>query len=87
MIAVWENGQQVIQDDPVLTLPHPRAHLRAFVLVPLAEIAPDTVLASRGPLEDLLHTDAVAADAPTVRPGPSLVEGRQVVRCDVSGWR
>jgi len=27
-----------------LTLPHPRAHLRAFVLVPLAEIAPEFVL-------------------------------------------
>ena len=27
-----------------LTLPHPRAHLRAFVLSPLAEIAPDFIL-------------------------------------------
>lgn len=27
-----------------LTLPHPRAHLRAFVLVPLSEIAPELVL-------------------------------------------
>src|SRR5262249_38628129 len=27
-----------------LTLPHPRAHLRQFVLQPLAEIAPDLVL-------------------------------------------
>ena len=29
---------------PNLTLPHPRAHLRAFVLQPLSEIAPDLVL-------------------------------------------
>lgn len=36
------HGQRV-QDDTVLTLPHPRLHERAFVLKPLAEIAP-TVL-------------------------------------------
>ena len=27
--------------DPVLTLPHPRAHQRAFVMVPWAEVDPD----------------------------------------------
>lgn len=29
-----------ISDSPALQLPHPRAHLRGFVMVPLAEIAP-----------------------------------------------
>ncbi|MEA2522865.1 MAG: 2-amino-4-hydroxy-6-hydroxymethyldihydropteridine diphosphokinase, partial [Thermomicrobiales bacterium] len=33
----------LVLDDPELTLPHPRLHERAFVLVPLAEIAPEVV--------------------------------------------
>lgn len=33
---------------PRLTLPHPRLHLRAFVLHPLAEIAPDLLIPGRG---------------------------------------
>jgi len=35
----------VIIDRPELTLPHPRLFERAFVLVPLAEIAPERVIA------------------------------------------
>ncbi len=33
-----------IRRTPTLSLPHPRAHQRAFVLLPLREIAPDFVL-------------------------------------------
>lgn len=40
--------------EPGLTLPHPRMHERAFVLVPLAEIAPDCQVPGRGPVSDLL---------------------------------
>ena len=32
-----------VLDSPILTLPHPRMLQRAFVLLPLAEIAPDLV--------------------------------------------
>ena len=35
-------GQRVINTPP-LTIPHPRLHLRRFVLVPLAELDPDWV--------------------------------------------
>ncbi|MEU0564523.1 2-amino-4-hydroxy-6-hydroxymethyldihydropteridine diphosphokinase [Nonomuraea sp. NPDC005983] len=44
----------VISDDPELTLPHPRAHERAFVLVPWLQIDPDGVLPGRGRVADLL---------------------------------
>jgi 2-amino-4-hydroxy-6-hydroxymethyldihydropteridine diphosphokinase len=40
-------GAAVLTSDP-LTLPHPRLHERAFVLAPLAEIAPALVVPGRG---------------------------------------
>lgn len=46
-------GDQII-DEPGLIVPHPRMHERAFVLAPLAEIAPDTVVPGKGPVAALL---------------------------------
>jgi 2-amino-4-hydroxy-6-hydroxymethyldihydropteridine diphosphokinase len=37
----------LVLDEPQLTLPHPKLFERAFVLVPLAEIVPDRVIAGR----------------------------------------
>ena len=37
-----------------LTLPHPHLHQRAFVLLPLADLAPDLVVPGRGTVRDLL---------------------------------
>jgi 2-amino-4-hydroxy-6-hydroxymethyldihydropteridine diphosphokinase len=45
-----------VSDDPVLTLPHPRAHERAFVLVPWAEADPTYVVPRHGTtVADLLE--------------------------------
>jgi len=46
-------GEQVLGQDG-LSLPHPRLHERAFVLAPLAEIAPDAMVPGRGRVQDLL---------------------------------
>ena len=46
-------GDRVI-DEPGLKVPHPRAHERAFVLVPLLEAWPDAVIPGRGRVADLV---------------------------------
>lgn len=43
-----------VRDDPRLTLPHPRAHERAFVLRPWLDVDPDAVVVGRGPVWMLL---------------------------------
>ena len=59
-----------VSDDPVLTLPHPRAHERAFVLAPWRDIEPDAELPGRGRVADLLAT--AARDGVEVDPGSVL---------------
>lgn len=55
VITAEVDGTQVTSDDESLTLPHPRARERAFVLVPWLEIDPDAVLAGAG-VRDLIDT-------------------------------
>lgn len=56
-------GTQRIRD-PRLTLPHPHAHERAFVLLPLAELAPTFVLPGHGSVESLLKPEFASLCAP-----------------------
>ena len=46
----------MVMDTPELTLPHPRMHERGFVLLPLAEIAPDLVIPRYGSVTTLAQT-------------------------------
>ena len=56
-------GEEVI-DEPGLHVPHPRLHERAFVLVPLAEIAPSLHIVGQGKVSDLLaQVDASGIEA------------------------
>ncbi|MET7966896.1 2-amino-4-hydroxy-6-hydroxymethyldihydropteridine diphosphokinase [Micromonospora sp. NPDC005305] len=73
VIAVWDAaGEPVLSGDPELTLPHPRAHLRAFVLRPWIDIEPHGRLPGHGWLTDLLNAEPLASDALELSPRPDL---------------
>jgi 2-amino-4-hydroxy-6-hydroxymethyldihydropteridine diphosphokinase len=73
VIAVWDaDDQPVIRDDAELTLPHPRAHERAFVLRPWIDIQPYANLPGHGWLTDLLNAPALADDIAAMQPRGDL---------------
>ena len=73
VVTVWtDDGAPVISDDPALTLPHPRAHERAFVLRPWLDIQPYAQLPGHGFVYDLVRADPVAGDLRDVRPCSNL---------------
>ena len=62
-----DDGSPVTSTDPDLTLPHPRAHLRAFVLRPWLDVQPYAELPGHGKLFDLVRTAPVADDLAGLR--------------------
>lgn len=55
IITCFDGADEVRSTDPVLTLPHPMAHHRAFVLVPWLAVDPVAELGGR-PLRELLES-------------------------------
>jgi 2-amino-4-hydroxy-6-hydroxymethyldihydropteridine diphosphokinase len=76
-----------VSADPELTLPHPRAHERAFVLAPWHDVDPDAVLPGHGPVATLLAAadrsgirraallPPLGASAAPIPPRPALAPG------------
>jgi 2-amino-4-hydroxy-6-hydroxymethyldihydropteridine diphosphokinase len=68
-----------VRTDPELTLPHPRAHERAFVLAPWLDVSPDASLPGHGPVAALLA--AVGSAAVRRVPGLALAVPEEAAPC------
>ena len=56
LVACHADGVEMISREDGLTLPHPMAHLRAFVLIPWLDVDPDAVLTVAGLLAEPFST-------------------------------
>lgn len=70
VITVTTAAGEVHSDDPVLTLPHPRAAIRAFVLVPWLAADSNATLSGR-PIAELI-AKLPAEDLAGIKPRPEL---------------
>jgi 2-amino-4-hydroxy-6-hydroxymethyldihydropteridine diphosphokinase len=70
LVVCHDGEREVTSRDPELTLPHPLAHLRAFVLIPWLAVEPDATLTVAGEprrIEELV-AELDPADRDGVRP-------------------
>src|SRR5262249_37934517 len=73
----------VALDEPDLALPHPRLFERAFMLAPLAEIAPERLIAGRQVGQALMQLDAGGVEKLPPRPGS---RARPAVGAPLAPW-
>lgn len=73
LVQVGDPGDDtdVVLPGPAPTLPHPRAHERAFVLLPWLAVDPGALLRVGRETRLVARLAAAAEDAPGVRPGPA----------------
>lgn len=79
LVCVTDGGAEVVSDDAHLTLPHPFAHQRAFVLAPWLDVDPAAELLVEGrrlPVRDILGS-LDAAERNGVRPTPHTLDARK----------
>jgi 2-amino-4-hydroxy-6-hydroxymethyldihydropteridine diphosphokinase len=63
-----------VSSDPDLTLPHPRAHQRAFVLAPWLELDPQAHLVGYGPVAELLAQAGTSGVSRLAGPGLTVAD-------------
>jgi 2-amino-4-hydroxy-6-hydroxymethyldihydropteridine diphosphokinase len=66
----------IVQDDPVLIIPHPRLSERLFVLVPLLELSPRLLDPRTGVPYAAAMEQLISAGGPAETQGVYLYEGR-----------
>ena len=80
LVTCHDGETEVILRDETLTLPHPFAHLRAFVMMPWLDVDPDAALTVAGDAQPI--TRLLADLDPAERAGVRLTDAVLGVETD-----